>query len=282
MKERTVVILSVLPAVTVIFLMFIWPLFTSADMSITDRAGNLVWFEYYNNLFNDPEFINAFWYSLYLAVVVMIVSSVSAVFLALIIRETFIGRKLVLFLVQYNMAMPTIAACAMAVFLLDKNGFLSKILSNVGIIGSYTEFPKLLYDQYGLGLIITIIWMFVPYIGMAVLAVLTSVTREHENQAKSLGVGKLKRFRYVILPSILPSLSLTSIICFACVFGSYEAPMLLSGRKTLIMLAYERHADLFDYTAVSESYAISMIVFLVILAVSLIFYFFMFRGENSE
>ena len=282
MKDRTIVILSVLPAAAVIILMFIWPLITSVDLSMTNGDGTLVWFDHYVNLFNDAEFVNAFWYSAYLAIVVMAVSSVSAIFIALVLRETFVGRKIVLFLVQYNMAMPTIAACAMAVFLLDKNGFLSKILASMGLIDSYTDFPKLLYDQYGIGLIVTLIWMFVPYIGMAVLAVLTSMTREHEDQARSLGVGRLKRFRYVILPSILPSLSLTSIICFACVFGSYEAPTLLSGRKTLIMLAYERHANLFDTVAVSESYAISMIVFIVILAVSLVFYYFMFRGERAE
>jgi putative spermidine/putrescine transport system permease protein len=75
--------------------------------------------------------------------------------------------------------------------------------------------------------------------------VLQSIGPQYEEIARTLGANAWQRFRYVLLPLIMPAVLSSSIIVFAYVFASYEIPLLLGVRfpTTLPVLAFRNYQD---------------------------------------
>ena len=77
----------------------------------------------------------------------MVVAMVIAVIVALALRESFIGKKIVLFLFQYNICLPHIVAAMMMIMLLSQIGLLSSLAYRLGITESAKAFPWLVRDS---------------------------------------------------------------------------------------------------------------------------------------
>jgi putative spermidine/putrescine transport system permease protein len=127
----------------------------------------------------------------------------------------------------------------------------------------------MVFDPAGIAIQLTFLWKEVPFIGIVVLAVLQSVGPQYEEIAQTLGANRWQRFRYVLLPLILPGVLSSSIIVFAFVFGSYEIPLLLGVRypTTLPVLAFQDYQNP-DLALRPQSMAMSVI--LAIIAVMLL------------
>lgn len=107
------------------------------------------------------------------------------------------------------------------------------------------QFPVLVFDRWQIATILVYLWKEVPFIGLVVLAMLKGIGQEYEEIAQTLGANRWQRFRYVLLPLIMPGLVTTGIIVFAFVFGSFEIPLLLGQRypNVLPVTAYRAYVD---------------------------------------
>lgn len=275
MNARTIVRLCpvLIPSLITLSL-FLCPLGMSLWQSFHSYSGEFVGLGNYTDMFSDQRFQDAIVYTLRITLVVLLVTLVSSIILAMALRRTFIGKKMMLFLLQYDVAVPSLACASMMIFLLSQGGFLSAVLNNLGLIGSYTDFPEVFFKSNGLGVMVSIIWLFVPYITLSLLAVLHSVSNDQEDQAATLGVGKLKRFFYITLPTIKPAIAYTSILCFASVFGAFELPSLVGDEHTLVTLAYYYYTNYVGMDGFMESYSLSVLVTLVSLVVSTFFMYY--------
>jgi putative spermidine/putrescine transport system permease protein len=146
-------------------------------------------------------------------------------------------------------------------FLLSQSGLLSRLGAQVGLLDGPSDFPIVVRDRLGVGIILSYVWKEVPFIGVIVLAVLRSLSRDYEDIARTLGANGWQRFIYVILPLIAPALLSTSIIVFAFTFGAYEVPGILGVRypRTLPVLSLRFFTDA-DLNARAEAMALSMII----------------------
>lgn len=219
---------------------------------------------YANILFSDrlrDQFWSGLLLTLWVSFASTFLSAVVAVAAALLLRQTFIGKRLSSFLFQINLPIPHVVGAVGVLFLFSQSGFLSRLLAQPGIVASPSDFPIVVRDPYGFGIILAYLWKEVPFIGIIVLAVLQSLGEDYENLAASLGANRWQRFRYVVLPLILPGLLSASIIVFAFVFGAYETPALLGVRypRMLPVTAVRFFLDR-DLNARSEGMALSMIV----------------------
>ena len=81
--------------------------------------------------------------------------------------------------------------------------------------------------------------------GLIVLAVLQSIGEDYEDLARTLGANSWQRFRYVILPLIMPGVLSSSVLVFAFTFGAFEIPYLLGQRfpSALPVLSYRAYTD---------------------------------------
>jgi len=219
---------------------------------------------YVNLLAGEPyaeQFWTGLWLGLWISLASTVLSAALAVGAALLIRGTRSGKRLAVFLFQLNLPIPHIVAAVGILFLLSQSGLLSRLGAQMGLLDSPSDFPILVKDRFGAGIILSYVWKEVPFIGVIVLAVLQSLSRDYEDIARNLGANWWQRFTHVILPLITPALLSTSIIVFAFTFGAYEVPGILGVRypRTLPVLSLRFFTDA-DLSARSEAGALSMIV----------------------
>lgn len=280
--------MDLLPALLsslVVLLLFIIPVLYSIKESLFDYRGIFVGFDNYLNALDDIYFQDAFIYTLRITLISIVITMVSAVILAMAIRKTFIGKRLTLFLLQFDVSMPAVTCASMMLIAFSQTGFTSSLFYNLGLISSYSEFPNIFINPNGHGLILSIVWMFIPYIALSFLAVLHSISNDQEDQAATLGVSKMKRFIYITLPSLKSSIAYTSVLCFACVFGSFELPSLVGREHSLVTLAYYYYSDVpLMMPEHMESYAISIILFIITMVVSsiLMYYSLVSSRRNDQ
>ena len=225
----------------------------------------------YASILTSARYAEQFWTGLMLSLWVSLasttISAVLAVGAALLIRRTSWGRKLAVFLFQFNLPIPHIVAAIGVLFLLSQSGLLSRLGAQIGLLDAPSDFPILLRDRYGIGTIISYVWKEVPFIGIIVLAVLQSVGENYEDSARNLGANGWQRFRHVVLPLISPALLSTSIIVFAFIFGAYEVPEILGVRypRVLPVMAVRFFLNA-DLNARVEANALSVTITAIVVA----------------
>jgi putative spermidine/putrescine transport system permease protein len=266
--ERWRIPIMLAPTMAVILVLFVGGLAYGVLVSFgyQPRIGNTdLNTDAYVNLLTSEEYSKTFWQGLWLTLWVSFASTffsaVLAILAALMLRQTFIGKRISTFLFQLNLPIPHVVAAIGMLFLLSQSGLMSRAGAQAGVFDSTSDFPVLVKDKLGIGVILAYIWKEVPFLGVIVLAILQSLGADYEDLARSLGANRWQRFRYVILPLILPGLLSSSVIVFAFTFGSYEVPALLGVRfpRMLPVTAVRFFGDP-DLNARAEGTAMSMII----------------------
>jgi putative spermidine/putrescine transport system permease protein len=220
---------------------------------------------HYVNILADPSFYTALLLTLYIALVSTVLAGALAVAAALVLRRPFTGSRIVTFLFQLPLPVPHLVAAAGIVLLLTQSGLFARLFYQAGLLEQPNQFPALIFDRWQFGTILVYLWKEVPFIGLVVLAVLKGIGQEYEEIAQTLGANRWQRFRYVLLPLILPGLVTTGIIVFAFVFGSFEIPLLLGQRypNVLPVTAYRAYVDP-DLNQRPEAMAIGMVITVIV------------------
>lgn len=271
--ERWRVPVMLAPTLTVILLLFGGGLLYAVQRSLgwNPRIGRTTLsLDAYRNLLLSDQYAEAFWrglaLSLWISLASTVLAAVLAVIVALLIRRTMWGRRFSTFLFQFNLPIPHIVAAIGILFLLSPGGLAARVAAQLGVIDQAAQFPILVRDPYGIGIIVAYVWKELPFIGVIVLAVLQALGESYDDVARSLGAGAWQRVRYVTLPLIAPALISASIIVFAFTFGAYEVPAILGIRfpQTLPVLSLRFFLDA-DLNARAEAMALSVIITVIVL-----------------
>jgi len=257
----------ILPAAATIILLFFGGLMVGLGQSLgyfpAIRSYDLT-LQYYVEVLNDNIFFESLWQTFRLALLSTVLSSVLAIALALVLRQTFKGSRFFTFMFQLSIPIPHLVAAAGIVLLVSQSGILARGAYALGLIDAPRDFPVMVFDRPGIAIQLTYLWKEVPFIGVVVLAVLQGIGPQYEEVARTLGANSWQRFRYVLLPLIMPGVLSTSIIVFAYVFASYEIPLLLGVRHptTLPVLAFQNYQDP-DLSLRPQAMAMSIILTLI-------------------
>lgn len=224
----------------------------------------------YAALFRDQGFVRSLALTLFVSFCATAGSLVLGVLSALALRGALWKSRFVHFVYQVPLTVPHLVVAVGLLMVMSQSGLISRALYAVGAISDQSEFPILVRDDWGVGIIIAYMWKQIPFIGLIALSVLQSVAVDYELAAQALGAGRLQRFRHVILPLVMPGLIPASIIIFAFAFGSFEVPLLLgkSFPSMLSVLAYRLYVDV-DLAARPQAMATSVFiaVFVLVLVV---------------
>ena len=218
------------PALFVILVLFIGGLYFGIARSLNYMPiiglidPNL---EAYRSILTSSGFLRSLALTLHIAITSTLISIILAVGAGLVLRQNFQGKKFMTFLFQLNLPIPHIVGAVGILFLLTQGGFLARLAFAINLIEVPADFPELVFDKYALGIIAEYVWKEVPFIGVVVLAILQSVGDDYEALAQSLGANALQRFRYVLLPLIMPGVLSVSVIVLAFTFGAFEIPFIL-------------------------------------------------------
>ena len=270
MKKRFAIAIPFLPLLILMAVAYAWPIITIIQGSFTGDNGQPVGWQNYVDILNSYYFWDSLLFTVKVSLISTVLSMALAIVLALALRESFVGKKLALFISQYNLSIPRLAAAMMMVFLLSQTGFLSSLSHQLGLTESVGNFPWLVYDSKGVGLIVLFVWKFSPYIALSVLGILQSASLEYEQQAATLGIGRSKRFLHIIMPTVIPAIAVSSILVFAASFGDYEVPAILGSTKhrSVSVMMYLKYVDP-DMKDRPEAFAMMILTSLVLVTIIL-------------
>lgn len=183
--------------------------------------------KYYREILTDANFLSSLQFSLYTSMVSSVIAVIFGVFLAYPIMQIKGKKETVEFLYRVPIAVPHIVAALLVYNILSQTGVLPRILSGAGLIENPDQFPSILYEPNGIGIMIAYIWKEIPFVALTTYTVLSKVSTKLAHAAYTLGANKRQAFLYVLLPLIAPSVLSSFIIIFAFSFGAFELPLLL-------------------------------------------------------
>ena len=216
--ERWRIPIMLAPTMAVIILLFIGGLTYGTLVSLGWQpiiGRTEISLRAYQNIIFSEQYASVFWQGLLLTIWVSFastfLSAVLALATALLLRRSFFGKRLATFLYQLNLPVPHVVAAIGILFLFSQSGLISRTGAQIGVFDFPSDFPVVVKDKFGIGIILSFVWKEVPFVGVIVLAVLQSLGVDYEDLARSLGANRWQRFRYVILPLVMPGLLSGSI-----------------------------------------------------------------------
>ena len=278
--DRLKIVLSLTPPLLIIVTLFfggiLYGFLQSLGYQPAIQKYDINFDAYYNVMFSE-RYAKLFWTGLALNLWVSFVSTflaaVFALFGALAIRKTFFAKKFCNFIYSLNLPMPHLVVAVGMIFVFSQSGLLARFFTQIGFIASPSEFPILVKDKYGFGIILAYVWKEAAFFFIILMSVLQSLGENFEELAQSLGANKWQRFRYVILPLVMPNLFSASIIVFAFSFGAYEVPAILGVNypQMLPVMALDFFLNP-DLNARSEGMALSMIIAMIVMILVVIYF----------
>ncbi|MDP1545913.1 MAG: ABC transporter permease subunit [Anaerolineales bacterium] len=215
------------------------------------------------------EFWTSLGFSLWINITSTAISSVLALLLAVWLSERR-GNTDTLAL-NWNLAFPHLVWSVALLLFLSQSGLLSRWAATLGLITTPADFPVLVRDRFGIGVILSYIGKEIPFLTIIILSVLRSQSVGYDVVAENLGASRWQRLRYVTLPQVMPALLAGSLLVFGFIFSSYEVPALLGVGypRALPVLALRFFLDP-DLRARSEGMVISLIITLIVMVVAVV------------
>jgi multiple sugar transport system permease protein len=209
-----------------------------------------VWFEQYGLLLHDRVFMQAFWQSWYFALGSVVCQCVLGMAAALLLNQDIRFRGFFRGLVLIPWVVPGSLAAMMFGLLFTSTGLVNTLLANLGLVqlGVIDAFHPWLSDTNTAmpTIIITNAWKGFPFFAVMFLAALQSIPRDYYEAAKIDGASNVQQFRHITLPSIAPTILISTLLGTIWTFNSIDLIYILTSggpyfsTMTLAMFAYNQ------------------------------------------
>jgi len=272
------VTLLILPALLFVVGVFIYPFLYGLVLSFNplDGGGALA---NYAKFFSDPFLYKTIGATLWLAVPVTIISVMFAVPIALRVRLLRRQRLLTTILVL-PITLGTVLIAEGLLNYLGPQGWFSRTLIFIGLIDS----PLKLTNNYW-GVFASLVITVFPFTFLLTLSYITGIDPALERAAATHGANSWQRFRYVMLPLLVPGLVVAACLTFVQAFAVFPSAVLLgapSGPTRVISIAaaqaaFEQYDDSMASSIAMIMAAVQLVVVGALLGVRSLFY----RGSTA-
>lgn len=171
-------------------------------------------------------------------------------FLYMNLKNSYFKGQYMRKILESPLLVPYLVASYLILILFLQNGFISRCLVGAGVIDSYREFPIVVNDEKGIGVMIAYVWKTSPFMVMMAFPVLQRIEKKWEAVAHIFGAGRVRFFFEVALPLMMPSLIMSFFIIMSYMFTAFETPYILgiTYPKSLAVMAYDIYSkgDLAD------------------------------------
>ncbi|MCA1031493.1 ABC transporter permease subunit [Bacillus timonensis] len=204
------------------------------------KGANVLTLTHYESLFSNESFLASLCYSLYIAFVATILSLGIGLVFTRVMYE-YLQKQSSKILVWIPMLFPHFVWAYMVILLFSQSGWLSSATFQAGLIHDLSQFPIIVNDRFGFGIIITYVWKELPFVILMLLPVYVQLNAELPQVVKTLGGNEWHVFKTAEWPWVLPVLVEVGIIVFAFILSAYEVPYLLGTTypKMISILAYQ-------------------------------------------
>lgn len=223
------------------------------------KAGTLGW-EAFWEVVSAPDVVASYKLSFGTALLAGLINSVFGLILAwVLVRYSFIGKRLIDALVDLPFALPTAVTGIALTALYSPNGWIGQYLEPLGIKVAFTP----------LGILIALIFIGLPFVVRTVQPILEDLETELEEAAASLGASRWQTFRHVILPIVLPAILTGFALAFARAVGEYGSVIFIAGNIPMVSeitpLLIITKLEQYDYAGATAIAASMLVISLVLL-----------------
>lgn len=272
------VTLMILPAALFVIFVFIYPFLYGLVLSFNplDGGGALA---NYTTFFSDPYLYKTIGATLRLALPVTVLSVVMAVPIALRVRLMHRQRLLTTILVL-PVTLGTVLVAEGLLNYLGPQGWFSRSLMALGILDN----PLKLTNNYW-GVFASLMITVFPFTFLLTLSYVTGIDPALERAAATHGASAWQRFRFVMLPLLVPGLVVAACLSFVQAFAVFPSAVLLgapSGPTRVISIAASQAAvEQYDYSMASAIAMIMAVVQLGVVALLLGLRAMFYRGSTA-
>lgn len=213
--------------------------------------------EYYATVLTRSDLASGIQFSLYLASVTCAISTVLGVALSAMLCQTKASRVVQLFTTRVPMYTATLIVALAVTTLFTPTGMVPRLLFAVGIIDDYSQWPSVIANNSGYGIILSYAWRELAFIAYFTFSIMSHISGTYSEAARTLGASNLRVFFSVTLPLCKGTILRAALIIFASVFGGYEVALLLGPTlpKALPVLAYYEFSKL---DMVNQTYGMAL------------------------
>ncbi|MFH1458055.1 MAG: sugar ABC transporter permease [Candidatus Omnitrophota bacterium] len=261
--------LTLVPIISVITLSFQAPasLGGNAQLSLT----------HYSELLSQKAFRDAFFNTLIIAGVSLMLEVGLGLVLALIFSKTSRVLRFLRVIFILPLAIPTAVVGVIMGYLFSNSGWINRILEDAGLIQS-----SIYWMSGGLKSLMMVsladTWKVTPIVMLILLAGLQSIDPSLYKAARMDGAGTFYIFRRITLPLLMPSITAAVIIRGIDAFRIFALPLILMGQnlKVIGTYAYLEYAEFNNpYTSAASS------VILLVMILAAVFIYIRVAGKRG-
>ena len=228
---------------------------------LTALVGRADWSTLWADV-TSPAALSALGLSVVTAAIATVVCAVLGVPLALLIARS--GARVAALLravVTVPLVLPPMVGGVALLFLLGRNGWLGRLLGEVGIQVPFTTAAVVIAQAF----------VALPFLVLALEGSLRATGVGYEQAAAALGAGRWRILWRVTLPLAAPGLLAGIVLCFARAVGEFGATALFAGNapgvtQTMPLAIYTA----FNGAGVSQGTAVALSLLLLITAVAVL------------
>ena len=257
-----VIVFSLIPLISSVFLSFFE---YNVLKPFTD--ARFIGLQNYQNLFTHKELFSVLQHTLYYMILYIPGILITSILLANLFIQYYKGTVFFKFLSYIPVITSWVAVAVIWRWVLnDKYGFLNNFLLILGI-----DAPNWITDPTWAmpGVVVASIWKDTGYFALIFLAALKSINKVYYEAANIDGANWFKKFTYITLPLISPTILLVLIMNIISGFQVFDSVYVMTnggpGDATTVMVErIYRHAFRYFKMGFSSSYALVLFVIIFI------------------
>ncbi|MEJ5021838.1 ABC transporter permease subunit [Ochrobactrum vermis] len=231
MSHRLTGILLVAPALAIVLLLFIVPLF-----------GAITGAFYVSGQWGTGNFTKAF--ELYSSDIIFtfVIVTLSSLLIALI--SIAIGGYLILgsnqravtvlrWLYRWPLFIPFIVVGQILRTFLAKNGLMNSLLIETGFL---TPLQAMSFLDWR-GIVIAFVWKQTPFVTLLLAGAMASIDRSTIESARNLGAGRLRILLEIVLPQVRQTLLVGLILSFVTMMSVLSVPLMINAQSPTMITA---------------------------------------------
>jgi sulfate transport system permease protein len=169
---------------------------------------------------NEPDVLSAFWRTLLIAVIVVLVHTICGTAVAwVLVRQNFRGRRILNGLIDLPFAVSPVVAGYMLILLFGRTGVLAPLLAALGIQVAFA-LP---------GMIIATLFVTLPFMVRELMPILHAFGVEQEQAAATMGASGWQTFWHVTFPALRWGFIYGLTLTFARALGEFGAVLVIGG-----------------------------------------------------
>jgi trehalose transport system permease protein len=222
------------------------PVLSCIVLSFTDAGSQLFPSgDNYRALFRDSQFLLALRNTLWLTGLGVSLQLVVGLGVAMILHKLARGRGIIRTIVLIPLGIPTIVAGVVFTYVFGSAGYLNELLNRLGVIATPIDWTQGNWLSLGV-LLVADLWKVTPLMTLILLAGLETIPESALEAAQVDGASGWRRFWYITLPLLRPSLTMAVIVRAIDAFRIFELPLILTGKSAPVLgtLAY---SEFYEY-----------------------------------